>query len=391
VDALAAALPLGVRDPGFEVLLRRIDRGPVHRGNRVEVFACGPAAFDAMRHGIESASEEVLVESYILRDDEMGRGFLDSLKRARGRGARVRVLADAFGSFDTHIAFWQAMEAAGMEVHLYHKLFPYIWAQAFRDHRKIIVIDRRVAFVGGMNIANEYGSSRASRGGPWRDTHARVEGPAAWELAVVFGEGWKRAGGTPLDLPPLEALDGHGPRALVLDSRPGRGHSESASVLSAIVGAARRRVRITNSYFAPGWTAIEVLARAAARGVEVTLLLPGKSDVSVIRHAGHGYFATLLAHGVHVFEYQPAVLHAKTLVADGYVSVIGSTNMDFRSFRFNAECNVVVLDEEVGATMDGIYEQDLERSVEIEAGAWSRRRWLHRLGDEGARLLSPAL
>ncbi|HSF42371.1 MAG TPA: phospholipase D-like domain-containing protein, partial [Thermoanaerobaculia bacterium] len=192
---------------------------------------------------------------------------------------------------------------------------------------------------------------------------------------------------------PLPAAEGEeaGARILVLDSRPGRGHAESAAVLAALVGAARRTVWITNAYFAPGRTAVDVLGEAAGRGIDVRLLLPGWTDVPLLRHAAHGYYTDLLARGVRIFEYRGHVLHAKSLVADGYASVVGSTNLDFRSFVFNAECNLVILDRATGATMEEIFRQDLAASEEILPAAWRRRPLPHRLGDRMARWLSPVL
>ena len=391
VGSLATGFPLGLRDPGFAHLLRRIDQAPILEGNRVAMFFEGAEALRAMREAISEATEEVLIESYIWKDDATGRGFLDVLGQAAGRGVAVRVLADAFGSFAVRRAFWQAMRASGIEVRLFHPLFPHLLFQPFRDHRKILVVDRRIAFTGGMNIADEYGSARGSSGGPWRDTHARVEGPVAWELAVVFSEAWNHAGDKPLELAPLEPGPQKGAAALVLDSRPGRGHGETASVLAAIVAAARERVWITNAYFAPRRRALRILADAAARGVDARLLLPGVSDVPLVRHAGHGNYAALLSRGVRVFEYQAAILHAKTAVADDFVSLVGSSNLDFRSFHFNAECNLVILDEAAGRTMAGAFERDLSRSVEITLRTWRRRGLLHRVGDAAARALGPLL
>ncbi len=395
VGRLAASLPQGVRDPAFEPLLQRIDEAPFHRGNDVTVFHRGHDAFQLMRRAIESAAFEILLESYIFKDDRTGWEMLELLGHASSRGVAVRVLADAFGSLWTRSGFWREMRASGVEVRLFHPVLPYFWLQFFRDHRKILVVDRRVGFTGGMNIAEEYGSPRTRRHErAWRDTHARVEGPAAWELALVFTEAWHRAGGSALEIPPLEVADAEaasGARVLILDSRPLRGHRESAAVLSAIVGSARRSVFITNAYFAPRSAAIEVLGAAARRGVDVRLLLPGSSDVPLIRHAGHGYFDALLVRGVRIFEYGAAVLHSKTLVADEYVTVVGSTNLDFRSFRFNGECNLVVLDEGTGAGMTAAFEEDLIRSEEIRPESWRRRAIGHRLGDALARRLSPLL
>ncbi len=398
VGRLAGALADGVEDRGFEVLLRRIDAKPIHRGNAVTLYFDGARAFAAMSAAIESAREEVLLEAYILKDDAAGRALVDALAAASRRGVAVRVLADAFGSSATRDSFWRQMEEQRIEVRLYHPLFPRLWYQPYRDHRKILAVDRRVAFTGGMNVGEEYGSSRrsANAGTAWRDTHARIEGPAAWEMAVVFREGWEGAGGPPFEVAPLalpldDAPHPAGASVLVLDSAPGRGHEETASVIAAAIGAARQRFWLTNAYFAPRRDALPLLARAARRGVDVRLLLPGVSDVPLVRHAGHGSYRYLLRRGVRIFEYRPSVLHAKSFVADGYVSMVGSTNMDFRSFHFNAECNVVALDARVARILEEQFQADLAAATEITLADWDRRGGLHRLGDQLARMLSPVL
>jgi cardiolipin synthase len=396
VGRLARALPEGVRDPGFAALLSRIDGGaPVRAGNRYEVYCDGEQATRAMLAAIETAREEVLLEAYIFTDDSTGKRFATALAGAAGRGVAVRVLADAIGSFSTAGAFWKQMEARGIEVHLFHRLFPDLWWQAFRDHRKILVIDRRVAFTGGMNIADEYSSfslrKKKVAPGAMRDTHVRIEGPAAWDLAVVFAEGWDRAGGSILPVTPEPPAASGGALTLVLDSRPGRGHRETAAALAAITAAARQTLWLTNAYFAPGHMAVAQLGRAAARGLDVRLLLPAKTDVALLRHAGHGWYSRLLRKGVRIFEYDRAYLHAKTLVADRYVSMVGSSNLDFRSFQFNAECNVVALDDAVGEQLARAFESDLHDSHEVLRPAWRRRGNVHRLLDRLAGALTPLL
>lgn len=397
VGRLAAALGNGVRDPGFEILLRRIETSLIHRGNAVTLYFDGAEAFAAMRDAVRGAREEVLLEAYILKDDAAGRALVDVLEAAARRGVAVRVLADAFGSSAVRDSFWRQMQERRVEVRLYHPLLSVLWYQPYRDHRKILAVDRRVAFTGGMNIGEEYGSSRRPQpsGTTWRDTHARLEGPVAWEMAVVFREGWKGAGGEPFEIAPLAFPSGDAPTAgasiLVLDSAPGRGHEETASVIAAAIAASRTRFWLTNAYFAPRRDALPLLAHAARRGVDVRLLLPGVTDVPIVRHAGHGSYRYLLRRGVRVFEYLPAVLHAKTFVADGYLSMVGSTNMDFRSFHFNSECNALVLDTGVAATLERQFETDLASAAEITLAEWDRRSRLHRLGDQIARGLSPLL
>ena len=397
VGRLAATLD-GPDDPRFETLLRRIESSPILGGNTAQVFFSGKEAFAAMCQAVATARREILVESYIFRDDATGQGFAEQLAAAVARGVTVQVLTDAVGSFGTRREFWAALGGCGVEVRLFHPILSNLMDPLVRDHRKIFVVDREIAFTGGMNIGEEYGSlvRRKKPSRPldtWRDTHVRVAGPAAWDLATVFCEGWARSGGELLDLEPLAASAAQAPgaRVLVLDTRPGRGQAEAASAFAAIVGVARQSVYLTNAYFAPGHTAVRILGEAAARGVDVRVLLPGRTDVPLVRHAGHGYFADLLARGVRVFEYGEAILHAKTLVVDGRVAVVGSTNLDFRSFVFNAECNLVILDREAGATLEQAFLRDLTRSTEVRADLWRTRPLPHRLGDRLARLLSPLL
>jgi cardiolipin synthase A/B len=393
VGRLAAKLPQGLEDPGFEILLRRIEGGPLLGGNEVEIYFDGRAAFAAMREAALAARREILLESYIFKDDATGRLFLEEAKAAAARGLRVRVLADAIGSISTRAEFWREMESHGIETHLFHPLFPRLWYQPFRDHRKILVVDREVGFTGGMNIGEEYGSPNPKPGQTWRDTHVRVKGPAAWEMAVVFSEGWSHALGESFEIDPLpaEAAAAPGSRILVLDSRPNRGQAESAAVLAAIAAACRERLWITNSYFAPGWRAIRILTETARRGVDVRLLLPGKSDLPIVRRAGHGYYRALLEGGVRIFEYQAAILHAKCLVADGLVSVVGSTNLDFRSFLFNAECDLLALCPITATTLESAFLADLDQSTEVQLGDWVRRPFGKKIGDRAARWLSPVL
>ena len=303
VARLGEALGGSVRDPEFEALVHRVDTGPLHRGNEVTLFFDGDQAFSSIAEAIETARREILLETYILKDDAAGYALIECLARAAARGVQVRVLADAFGSWTTSRSFWRQLQRTGIQARLFHPFWVHLRDHLIRDHRKIIVVDGRVSFTGGMNVGNEYGSSRHAKGGLWRDTHARIDGPTAWELALVFKEGWMRLGGDSFPIHPFGPHHEGGVKTLVLDSRPGRGDAETAAVLAAIVGASRRRLWITNSYFAPRRNAIKLLGGAAQRGVDVRLLLPGISDVPIVRHSGHGYFTELLGSGVRIFEY----------------------------------------------------------------------------------------
>jgi cardiolipin synthase len=426
----ATQLPAGVCDPGFRSLVTQIDPAPIHPCPPTQLLVDGAEAFKTIAVALAEAKEEILVETYILRDDRIGQGLLGHLSDAVKRGVKVYVLADGIGSFGTGRKYWRDLEANGISVQLFHPVWRAPFRALRRDHRKIFVIDRKIAFTGGMNIGVEYGSSIRSRGDTaWRDTFIRVTGPVSLELAAVFAEGWDGAGGAPL--PGLEYVSWaegvvHPPRGLaairrphirarvrrrmalrkdhkrgrrvrrdergeappptddavlVLDSRPGRGQPETIGVLSALWGAARTNLWVTTPYFAPPTRALDVLASAVQRGVDVRLLLPGKSDMAFIRHAAHGTYSKLLRAGVRIFEYQPAILHAKTMVVDGQVGVVGSANLDFRSLWLNAECNLLLFDHETAVALENAFRADLEQSVEITLIDWSHRSWRHRLFD----------
>ena len=433
----------GVRDFAFRELVQLIDGGAMHECPPPVLLPDGAQAFQAMITAMDGAREEVLLETYIMRDDRLGEAVQQALIRAAARGVRTYVLADAVGSMNTGDKFWETLVEQGVEVRHFHRVWHHPLEALRRDHRKILVCDRSVAFTGGMNIGEEYGSSIRARRDAWRDTFVQVEGSVARELAAVFAEGWDRARGP--DLPGLEyvswsatdetappsqvgtigsrqlkralqqklkqrlgpqrdrlrgrrvrsAIDAAAPHdraVLVLDPRPGRGQREMLGVLAALIGGARKTLWITTPYFAPPNRALTLLLAAVQHGVDVRLLLPSeRTDVPLVRHAAHGAYQRLLLGGVRLFEYQRATLHAKTAVVDGYVSLIGSSNLDFRSFWFNAECNVLVFDDACAATLERSFQEDLANSREILMDEWKQRTWSHRLLDRTARALRWAL
>lgn len=385
----ACSMPEGLADPSWRRLLQRIDDSHFLAAVEVKVYTRGDRAFAAMLAAIAAADEEVLVEAYILRDDRTGHALMQALSKASRRGVRVKVLADAFGSAGTRREFWEQLEAAGTRVQLFRK--PRYMPQGLQpilDHRKLVVVDARTGFTGGMNIADEYQHGVAGAP-PWRDTHIGIKGAVAQAMRTIFAEGWIAAGGDPLEPLPEHTGPVAGAQALLLDSRPGRGQSEVFSAFAAILGGARERVWISNAYFAPSRRMLRMLCQTAQRGVDVRLLLPSHYDVAFFLFIAQGYYTDLLASGVRVFEYQPAVMHAKTLVADEHVSVIGSTNFDFRSFDFNAECNVLLDNPTVAQEMAEIFTRDLQRSLEITRAEWQELpRWKRALR-RMARWLSP--
>ena len=360
-------------------MLCAIDQAPFHTDTLGTPYFDGGSAFAAMQEAIHAARNEVLLEAYVLRGDATGRDMLESLRVAVARGVEVRLLADAFGSGQTRRQFWSMCRDSGSMLLLSRRpiyapkgLLPII------DHRKLLIVDRRIAFTGGMNIGDEYRSGR-NGDSAWRDTHVRLEGSIVAELAAIFAESWESAGGDPLPTCNISASREQAAAALVLDSRQGRGTNEVLASYAATLGAARKRVWISNAYFAPSRPILELLKRTARRGIDVRLLLPGRCDIPVIRSATQGYYHELLAAGVRLFEYQGAVLHAKTVVADGQVGIIGSTNFDFRSFDFNAECNVLFQDERIAGELEAAFEHDLLASLPVDEATWASRPRLARI------------
>ena len=369
----AVDLQDGLKDAQFRPLLSAIDQSPFHSDTQATPYFDGNSAFSAMLAAIHAAEHEILLEAYVLRGDNTGQAILDALRSAAARGVDVRVLADAFGSGQTRRQFWSLFRRSGSAFRLSRRpMYAPPGLLPILDHRKLLIIDRRCGFTGGMNIGDEYHDGRKGEAA-WRDTHVRIEGRIAEDLAAIFAESWQSAGGDPLPCLSTGHTDSAGQHTLILDSRPGRGTREILASYAATLGAARQRVWITNAYFAPGRAVLQLLKQTARRGLDVRLLLPGRCDIPVIRSATQGYYAELLEAGVRIFEYQRAVLHAKTVVADGQLAIIGSTNFDFRSFNFNAECNVLFHDREMAATMEQAFERDLELSLEVDMATWQAR------------------
>ncbi len=346
-----------------------------HEGNRVDLYADGRAALAAMLDAIQGAGRFVHLETYILRGDGTGRRFLDALAERAAAGVGVRLLFDAFGSFGLDPYLLEPLRRAGGEVVAFNPLRRFYprWAPRRRDHRKILIVDGTVGFTGGVNIGDEYDAVADPEPGQlgWRDTQARIEGPAVRDLSGVFLESWFRADGSELDW--SEVLD-HRPerrgdvRCAVLPDGPGYRRGALRRLLIDQLDAARESARLTTPYFAPGRALLEALARAAGRGVEVELVLAGRTDHPVLRRAAHAILPRLLVRGVRVYEHERALLHAKTAVFDRRFSVVGTSNLDRQSFDHSYEVNLVVDTESLAGQLDALFVRDREgsRAVDLE-------------------------
>ena len=381
-------------------LEQAINDSPLLVGNKVTLLQDGAQAYPAMFAAIGGARDHINLESYMIEDDEVGRQFAQLLLQQQARGVQVNVIYDSVGGFNTPRAFFERLTQAGIAVLEFNPVNPLAakapWLINNRDHRKLLVVDGRTAFVGGINISSVYSSGsmarRASKAGgeatAWRDTDLQLQGPVVGELQKLFLQTWEKQRGKPLAarnyFPALQAQGSEIVRAI--GSTPDDPYSLIYLTLISAIDNAERQAYLTNAYFVPDPQLLKSLRAAAARGVDVRLVLPGRSDSELVFHAGRSHYATLLDAGVKLYEHTGAVLHAKTAVIDGVWSTVGSTNLDWRSFLDNDEVNAVVLGRAFGQQMQAAFTLDIAASQPIDRQQWAKRPLLMRLKETAARL-----
>jgi cardiolipin synthase len=323
----------------------------------------------------------------------------------RGRGVQVNVIYDSVGGLGTPAAFFDRLKQSGVQVLEFNPVNPLAarvsWRINHRDHRKLLVVDGATAFVGGINISSVYSSGsilkRSRKTKPtsdeWRDTHLKIEGPVVEEFQKLFIQTWDQQKGVLLDaknyFPPLPATGSDIVRAI--GSTPSDPFSLIYVTLMSAIGNAEKTIYLTNAYFVPDPQLLQALVDAAQRGVDVKLLLPSRSDSVLVFNAGRAHYQTLLEGGVKIYERNGAVLHSKTAVIDGVWSTVGSTNLDWRSFRDNDEINAVILGREFAQQMEVMFSQDLDVSRQIDLQAWNQRSAGSRLKEWMAQLLGRLL
>ena len=360
--------------------------------HRLALLKDGSETFPAMLDAIAAARSTICLETYILKSDRIGGFFARALAERARAGVEVNLLYDDWGS-SVSGAYLRALAASGVRALAYHpirfvgstrELFGRI---AHRDHRKMLVVDGRIGFAGGINIADVYVPSGGRPG--WRDTHLRLEGPAALELEYFFLHTWRRTGGAPLD----EArYGGQGrrradPLVSVVSSHKRHGRTGIRDAYRDAIRSATERVWITNAYFLPTLPFIRNLIEAARRGVDVRVMVGGTTDVKAVLFASRSIYEILLAAGVRMFEWEGRVLHAKTAVADGRWSTVGSSNLDAQSLRQNLEVNAIIRDEAFAAALERMFEEDLASCREINHVRWRERPSWIRAASWGAQLL----
>ena len=375
---------------------------PLIAGNRVTLLFDGPATMREMMAAARAATSSINLETYIFDQDQIGNEFADVLIEKQRQGVAVNIMVDAVGAIATPAAFFERMRAAGIRVLIFNPVNPAKakgnWDLNNRNHRKLMVVDGRIAFTGGINISSTYANSSLFRSKQkpdnvdgskvgWRDTHVKIEGPAVAPLQYSFVNLWVEQEGGELPkadyFPPLTPA---GDKLIrVLAANPD-GDSSIYKALVVAITEAKKSIHITSAYFVPDQQIVDALCEAARRGVDVRLVLPGVSDHSLIRYAGQGFYDQLLKAGVKIFELQIAVLHAKTAVIDGAWSTIGSANIDRRSFLHNYELNVVVMDPAFGQAMESAFNEDLRDSKQVTLEQWKHRPWMDRIREWAARL-----
>jgi cardiolipin synthase len=343
-------------------------------------------SFQTIFDAINRAEKLICLQFYIFKNDGTGIGLSELLRQKSRKGVKVYVLYDHFGSFGTPRSFWKEMRLEGIKIRASH---PFKWTAPFhyvhRDHRKLVVVDLKRAFTGGLNIANEYSGfhlRRRSRG--WRDTGILVEGPIVNELFGTFKKSWATWGGEKIfSRGDSEKAHGKIPEdgipALPIFVYSRKGRKRMRNLLRYSIDHAQTRILLTTAYFIPSRRLVEKLEMAVRRGVKVRLLVPGKSDIPAASYAGRAFFSRLLKSGIEIYTYLGEMLHAKTYLFDECWSIVGSTNLDYQSLRYNDEGNIGILDLAFASKMTWIFEEDLKNSVKIDEETWRKRPFLEKM------------
>ncbi|CRL09870.1 putative cardiolipin synthase YwiE [Phaeobacter italicus] len=382
------ALPLN------EAPFERLAGYPICNGNRFDLLVDGPAITEAMLAAIREASDYVLVQFYIVRDDSHGRQLKDALIDARNRGVAVWFMTDAVGSHGLSTTFRRDLEKAGVNLvdpdtrpgpkHRFHL--------NFRNHRKTVIVDGQIGFTGGMNIGDEY-MGRDPHYGRWRDTQVRLEGPVVQQLELGYCEDWFWLTEDPiLDLLSWECpkVSSPGKPALVIGTGPGDPNQNGSMLYFSAISAARTRIWIASPYFVPDQDVVAALKNAAMRGVEVRILLPGIIDHYAPWLAAFSYFDDLRAAGVQIFRYTGGFLHQKVFVVDDCIAAVGTMNLDNRSFRLNFETMALCFDGETCDAVAAMLDTDFAEAALIKE-TLDEQTWQIRFGAPVARLLAPVL
>jgi len=383
-----------VDDPQFQRAMAMLMGPTIVEGNRVQELINGDRIFPAMLEAIRGAERTVLFETFIYWSGEIGNEFAEALSERSRAGVRVHVLLDWVGSTKVDRELVMKMRDDGVQVRMFHPLRWYnLGRMNNRTHRKLLIVDGRIGFTGGVGIAPQW-CGDAQDPEHWRDSHFRVEGPVVAQMQSVMLSNWSRTTGCVLHgqeyFPPLEPA-GDTP-AQMFSSSPSNGSESMLMMMLLAITAATRTIDIASAYFVPDEVALKSLCSAVHRGVRVRVITPGPhTDQDTVRHASRGLWGPMLEAGVEIYEYQPTMYHCKMLIVDGLMASLGSTNFDPRSFHLNDEANLNVYEADFAQRMTEVFEADLRRSKRITLEAWQNRPAKEKLRERVSALLAPIL
>ena len=371
-----AAIPVDSSD--FLRIIAAISDAQVHHRSRVEVLTNGEVYYDAELKAIREARHSINLEAYIFQKGRVAERFVKALTERARAGVQVNIVLDAVGSFATWNSYFQELREAGGRVAWYHPLRLHLLPRFNnRTHREIIVVDGRIGFLGGAGFADHWLTNKPRRP-RWRDTMFRIEGQIVTALQSAFAENWVESSGELLvgpDYFPLCEADAEAD-AMIVDSTPSAGRATRARMLfQTLLASANKSIHITTPYFLPDYSArLEMIKAIKERGVQIRIVTPGTHhDHLLTRRSSRRLYGELLRAGAEIFEYAPAMIHAKSMIVDGVWSVVGSTNFDNRSFGLNDEINLAVFDERVAARVEEDFARDVGDSAAVTYDEWKRR------------------
>jgi cardiolipin synthase A/B len=385
------------REPMFRYTMELHSRVSLREGHQIEVLTSGDKTYPCLYDDMRAAKQSITLQMYYCQPGKVADEFQRILVDRARAGVRVLFLHDAFGSAPLPDEYFDAMRVAGVEVAVFRPVKWYSLEKAYnRSHIRVVVVDGMVGYTGGFGMDDKWlGDGRHDN--QWRDTNVRFTGPATLDHQATFAAGWAEATGELLTGELFFPVEKHlraagGQLAAVLHSAPSVGSSVAERFLALSITGARQSLYITNAYFVPDDDFTDMLADAARRGVDVRVLTAGEhSDVKSTWYAGRAKFEALLTAGVRIYEYQPTMIHAKTLVVDGVWTSVGTMNFDNRSMSFNDETNLVSADEALGGRMTEVFLEDLKYAREISLEEFRRRPVTAKLLERGAGLVSRVL
>ena len=393
VDKAIASL-YAIDDPQFLRTMGVLLGPQIIGGNRAEALLNGEQIFPAMLTAIREARQTITFETYIYWSGAIGKTFADVLAERARAGVKVYVLLDWVGSGKIDESYLEELRQAGVDVRRYNPLRWYNLGRLNnRTHRKLLVVDGKLGFTGGVGIADQW-NGHAQDPQHWRDSHFRIEGPAVAQMQAAFFDNWIEVTGKVSDgagyFPAIEPVGKQS--AQVFTSSPGGG-AESVQLMYLLsIAAARHSMQLSMAYFVPDHVAVQAFIDARKRGVKIQMILPGPHmDVKVVQRASRADWGRLLGAGVEIYEYQPTMYHCKVMVVDGLWTSVGSTNFDTRSFAANDEANLNIYDAAFAKEQVKIFKQDLLQSRRVTLQEWENRPWTERLSEYMASVLSSQL